>query len=86
MHRTVHISGAWPPASLVRRINGDSQHHEHITGLRDGLFILLGLLLGFTVAMVLPLFDQRSQLVADEANPSGRPCCDVSCAYCKLLA
>jgi len=26
-------------------------HHEHITGLREGQCILLGLLLGFTVAM-----------------------------------
>ena len=31
-------------------INEDSHHHEHITSLREGLFILLGLLLGFTVA------------------------------------
>ena len=50
------------------RINEDSHHHEHITSLREGLFILLGLLLGFTVAMVLPQFDQRTQLVVDEAN------------------
>jgi hypothetical protein len=52
-------------------INEDSHHHEHITSLREGLFILLGLLLGFTVAMVLPRFDQRSQLVVDEANAIG---------------
>jgi Kef-type K+ transport system membrane component KefB len=49
-------------------INEDSHHHEHITSLREGLFILLGLLLGFSVAMVLPRFDQRTQLVVDEAN------------------
>lgn len=54
--------------ALSTRINEDSHHHEHITGLRDGLFILLALLLGFTIAMVLPRFDQRSQLVVDEAN------------------
>jgi hypothetical protein len=50
------------------RINDDSHHHEHITSLREGLFILLGLLLGFTVAMVLPRVDQRNQLEVDEAN------------------
>jgi hypothetical protein len=53
------------------RINEDGHHHEHITSLREGLFILLGLLLGFTVAMVLPRFDQRNQLVIDEANAIG---------------
>jgi len=52
-------------------INEDSHHHEHITSLREGLFILLSLLLGFTVAMVLPRFDQRTQLVIDEANAIG---------------
>jgi len=53
------------------RINEDSHHHEHITSLREGLFILLSLLLGFTVAMILPRFDQRTQLVVDEANAIG---------------
>jgi hypothetical protein len=57
--------------ALATRINEDSHHHEHITGLREGLFVLLALLLGFTVAMVLPRFDQRSQLVIDEANAIG---------------
>jgi hypothetical protein len=57
--------------ALTTRINDDSHHHEHITGLREGLFVLLGLLLGFTVAIVLPRYDQRSQLVVDEANAIG---------------
>ncbi len=52
-------------------INEDSHHHEHITSLREGLFILLSLLLGFTVAMILPRFDQRTQLVVDEASAIG---------------
>lgn len=53
------------------RINENSDYHEHITGLREGLFVLLGLLLGFTVAIVLPRFDERRQLVIDEANAIG---------------
>jgi hypothetical protein len=57
--------------ALYTRINEDSHHHEHITGLREGLFVLLGLLLGFTVAIVLPRFDERRQLVIDEANAIG---------------
>jgi hypothetical protein len=52
-------------------INEDSHHHEHITSLREGLFILLSLLLGFTVAMILPRFDLRTELVVDEANAIG---------------
>ena len=57
--------------ALSTRINEDAHHHEHITGLREGLFVLLGLLLGFTVAIVLPRFDSRRQLVIDEANAIG---------------
>ena len=57
--------------ALSTRINEDSHHHEHITGLREGLFVLLGLLLGFAVAIVLPRFDGRRQLVIDEANAIG---------------
>jgi hypothetical protein len=57
--------------ALSTGINEDSHHHEHITSLREGLFILLSLLLGFSVAMVLPRFDQRTQLVIDEANAIG---------------
>src|ERR1700722_12493162 len=49
------------------RINEDSHHHEHISSLREGLFILLG----FSVAMVLPRFDHRTELVVDEANAIG---------------
>src|SRR5271154_3451867 len=54
--------------ALSTGVNEDSHHHEHITSLREGLFILLSLLLGFSVAMILPRFDQRTQLVIDEAN------------------
>ncbi|MGA8492172.1 MAG: hypothetical protein WB711_17220 [Terriglobales bacterium] len=57
--------------ALTTHINDDSHHHEQINSLREGLFILLGLLLGFTVAMVLPRFDERRQLVIDEANAIG---------------
>ena len=66
---TSSVLGYWVAVST--RINEDSHHHEHITGLREGLFVLLGLLLGFTVAIVLPRFDDRRQLVIDEANAIG---------------
>lgn len=54
--------------AFATRINEISHHHEQITGLRDGLFVLMGLLLGFTIAMVLPRFDRRQGLVVEEAN------------------
>jgi hypothetical protein len=54
--------------AMATGINGDSELRLHIEGLRQGLFFLLGLLLGFTVAMVLPKFDQRRGLVSDEAH------------------
>ena len=57
--------------AVATRINEDAHHHEQINSLRDGLFVLLGLLLGFTIAMVLPRFDERRQLVVDEANAIG---------------
>lgn len=57
--------------ALSTRINKDSHHHEHINSLREGLFIFLGLLLGFTVAMVLPRFEQRRDLVNEEASAIG---------------
>ncbi len=52
-------------------VNEDAHRHEHISGLREGLFVLLGLLLGFTIAMALPRFDQRRDLVAEEAHAIG---------------
>ena len=54
--------------ALITGINEDAHRHEHLAGLREGLFVLLGLLLGFTVAMVLPRFDQRRDLVVEEAE------------------
>jgi len=44
------------------------EDREQIAASRDSLGILLSLLLGFTLAMALPRFDLRKQLVLDEAN------------------
>ena len=66
---TSALVGYW--LALATRINEDERHHEYITTLREGLFVLLALMLGFTLAMVLPRFDQRRQLVVDEANAIG---------------
>src|SRR5277367_3617896 len=53
------------------RVNFDPHHHEQVVAARDGIGVLLSLLLGFTLAMALPRFDQRKQLVVEEANAIG---------------
>jgi hypothetical protein len=61
--------------ALSTRINEDGHHHEHITGLREGLFVLLGLLLGFTVAIVLPGSTREESLSSTKRTQSERLCC-----------
>ncbi len=39
-----------------------------IESARDGLGVLLSLLLGFSLPLSLPHYEQRTQLVTDEAN------------------
>ena len=38
---------------------------------RDALFVLLSLLLAFTLAMAVPRYDHRRELVVQEANAIG---------------
>lgn len=44
------------------------KRHEQIVDTRNQIAVLLSLLLGFTLAMALPRYDQRRQLVVDEAS------------------
>jgi hypothetical protein len=46
----------------------DAELQSVIESARDGLGVLLGLLLGFSLPMALPHYEQRTQLVTDEAN------------------
>jgi hypothetical protein len=46
----------------------DEQTHSQIESARDGLNVPLGLLLGFTLPMAQPHYDQREELIVDEAN------------------
>jgi UDP-N-acetylmuramyl pentapeptide phosphotransferase/UDP-N-acetylglucosamine-1-phosphate transferase len=55
-----------------RRRNEDPHFHEQITALRDGLFIMLALLLGFALVMAQTRYEERKHLVVDEANAIGR--------------
>jgi UDP-N-acetylmuramyl pentapeptide phosphotransferase/UDP-N-acetylglucosamine-1-phosphate transferase len=55
-----------------RHRNEDPHFHEQITALRDGLFIMLALLLGFALVMAQTRYEERKHLVVDEANAIGR--------------
>jgi hypothetical protein len=57
--------------AAIRNANEDPDLHEQAVGVRDGVVVLLSLLLGFTLAMALPRFDQRKELIVDEANAIG---------------
>jgi hypothetical protein len=53
------------------KANGNQIEHEQIGNARDALRLLLSLLLGFTLAMALPRYDQRREAVVEEANSIG---------------
>jgi hypothetical protein len=48
--------------------NVDAERQSLFESARDGLSVLLSFLLGFSLPMALPHYEQRSQLVVDEAN------------------
>jgi hypothetical protein len=53
-------------ARLFRRVHEEVR--GQISSIQTGLLALVGLMIGFTFAMALSRFDQRRQLVIDEAN------------------
>lgn len=57
--------------ALRTHVHDDEDRHQQIAISRDSLGILLSLLLGFTLAMALPHYDLRKQLVMEEANAIG---------------
>lgn len=52
-------------------IEHDPNRKEQISTIRDSLFVLLSLLVGFTLAMAVPRYDLRRELVVREANAIG---------------
>ena len=56
---------------LFTSANADEERHAQIVAARDGIEILLSLLLGFTLPMALPNYNLRKHLVIDEANAIG---------------
>ena len=53
------------------RIQEDAQRKEQMQAIRDGLFVMTSLLLGFTLALAAPRFADRRSLLIDEANAVG---------------
>ena len=51
--------------------SGDEKLHDQIVGARDGIIVLLSLLLGFMLPMSLARFDQRRHLAIEEAKAIG---------------
>lgn len=52
-------------------IQGNPNRKDQMVAIRDGMFVLVGLLLGFTLALVGPRFADRRSLLIDEANAIG---------------
>lgn len=53
------------------RIDEDSDRKNQLLAIRDGLFLLVSLLLGFTLAFVVPRYSERRELLIQEANAIG---------------
>jgi hypothetical protein len=53
------------------QVQDDTNRKEQMVAIRDGLFVLVSLLLGFTLALAVPRFAERRSLLIDEANSIG---------------
>jgi hypothetical protein len=53
------------------RIQENANRKDQMTAIRDGLFVLLSLLLGFTLALAAPRYAERRSLLIEEANAIG---------------
>lgn len=52
-------------------IQDDTNRKEQMVAIRDGLFVLVGLLLGFTLASAVPRYNERRTLLVEEALSIG---------------
>lgn len=57
--------------SAYLRIHEDSNRKDQMVAIRDGLFVLVSLLLGFTLALAVPRFTERRSLLIEEAVSIG---------------
>jgi hypothetical protein len=57
--------------AIWSRIQEDPNRKEQMTAIRDGLFVLVSLLLGFTLALAGPRYAERRSLLVEEATAIG---------------
>ena len=53
------------------RIHEDANRKDQMVAIRDGLFVLVSLLLGFTLALAAPRFNERRSLLVEESVSIG---------------
>jgi len=64
------IDLGWRTAAYCH-IQDDSNRKDQMTAIRDGLFVLVSLLLGFTLALAAPRYAERRSLLIEEAISIG---------------
>lgn len=58
-------------AAIYSHIPEDTDRRDQVVAIRDGLFVLVSLLLGFTLALAAPRYADRRSLLVDEAISIG---------------
>ena len=53
------------------RLHDETHRKDQIVAIRDGLFLLVSLLLGFTLALAVPRYNERHALLVEEATSIG---------------
>jgi len=53
--------------AALTHIHDDTNRKEQMVAIRDGLFVLASLLLGFTLALAVPRYNERRTLLVEEA-------------------
>jgi hypothetical protein len=57
--------------AAATRLHEEAHRKEQIVAIRDGLFLLVSLLLGFTLALAVPRYNERHALLVEEATSIG---------------
>ena len=65
--------------ALHARIQEDPHRKEQMVAIRDGLFVLVSLLLGFTLALAVPRFTERRTLSSKKRTQSRLRTCVPPC-------
>lgn len=65
------VSDAGRRIESYYRIQDNPYHKDQLVAIRDGLFVLVSLLLGFTLAFVVPRYAERRSLLIEDANAIG---------------